>query len=201
MPTFESQTVAVLFYTLAAVAAVLLLFVGYKIGRLAGTLSASKLVARKEQELFDAQRGFKSVYDTELSTLKTTNADLTAKVQTLEARVEEYRKKAAGYGGLFGAGNKKADAMYALLLENEALEEALQRQQTKLAEERHDAVRETVRSAGYRRVLMSQLMNDDRIKQYVAEILADEKRLPSPHQQSAAPRPAETHDAQVVHEP
>jgi len=28
--------------------------------------------------------------------------------------------------------------------------------------------------------LMSQLLNDDRIKSYVAEVMADEKRLPAP---------------------
>jgi hypothetical protein len=37
-----------------------------------------------------------------------------------------------------------------------------------------------MRSVGYRRVLMSQLLNDERIKGYVAEIIGDEKRLPSP---------------------
>ena len=33
---------------------------------------------------------------------------------------------------------------------------------------------------GYRRVLMSQLLNDNRIKDYVREILEDEGRLPAP---------------------
>ena len=42
------------------------------------------------------------------------------------------------------------------------------------------SLKEQLRSASYRRVLMSQLLNDDRIKSYVAEILSDEKRLPAP---------------------
>src|SRR5687767_1868004 len=105
---------------------------------------------------------------------------LTEKVKFLEERVEEYRKKAAGFGGLFNSGGKKADAMYALLLENEALEEALFAQNDKLRQERTDALKEQMRSTGYRRVLMSQLLNDDRIKNYVAEVMADEKRLPAP---------------------
>ena len=95
-------------------------------------------------------------------------------------KVEEYRKKAAGLGGLFNAGGKKADAMYALLLENEALEEALYAQNEKLRQERTDSLKEQMRATGYRRVLMSQLLNDQRIKDYVAEILADERHLPSP---------------------
>jgi len=164
---------------LYSLAGVVLLFVGYRIGRLIGTLSSQKLIQAKEQDLFTAQRGFKQLYETELANLKGENARLAEQVQTLTNRVEEYRKKAAGFGGLFGSGGQRADAMYALLLENEALEEALYAQNEKLKQERTDALKDQLRSAGYRRVLMSQLLNDERIKGYVAEILADEKRLPA----------------------
>ena len=94
----------------------------------------------------------------------------------MTVKVEEYRKKAAGLGGLFSSGGKKADAMYALLLENEALEEALYNQNEKLKQERTDALKEQIRNTGYRRVLMSQLLSDDRIKGYVAEVLAEGAR-------------------------
>src|SRR5690606_36571871 len=106
---------------------------------------------------------------------------LAQKNEHLAQKVEEYRKKAAGFGGLFSSGGKRADAMYALLLENEALEEALHRQNEKLSQERTDALKESLRNTGYRRVLMSQLLNDDRIKNYVAEIINDESRLPPPN--------------------
>jgi hypothetical protein len=110
----------------------------------------------------------------------------------MEVKVEEYRKKAAGLGGLFSSGSKKADAMYALLLENEALEEALYAQNEKLKQERTDALKEQMRATGYRRVLMSQLLNDNRIKEYVAEILNDEKMLPRPQDSRNALPPAGT---------
>src|SRR3954463_5322957 len=179
MPHFTNQTLEVVLY---CVAAVLILFVGYRIGRLFGALRASKEIARKEEELFTAQKGFKSLYEQELATLKQQNATLAEQAKSLNARVEEYRKKAAGFGGLFSSGNKHADAMYALLLENEALEEALYAQNEKLRQERTDAVKEQLRSTGYRRVLMSQLLNDERIKGYVAEIMAEQtnKHLPAP---------------------
>jgi hypothetical protein len=77
--------------------------------------------------------------------------------------------------------------MYALLLENESLEEALYNQNEKLKQERTDALKEQMRNTGYRRVLMSQLLSDERIKGYVAEVLADEKRLPSPDAAKALP--------------
>jgi uncharacterized phage infection (PIP) family protein YhgE len=169
-----------------------LLFVGYRIGRFFGALASNKAISKKEQELFTAQRGFKNLYDQEIGELRDANAQLVEQVQTLTDRVEEYRKKAAGFGGLFSSGGKRADAMYALLLENESLEEALYSQNEKLRQERTDSLKEQMRSTSYRRVLMSQLINDERIKGYVAEILADEKLLPAPPAtaQSATPPPA-----------
>jgi cell division protein FtsB len=176
MPHFDNGTLEVILYL---VAAALILFLGYRAGRLIGSVSSHRAVTQKEQELFTAQKGFKNLYDQELAKLKDDNASLTEQVRLLNQRVEEYRKKAAGLGGLFSSGGKRADAMYALLLENEALEEALFAQNEKLKQERTDSLKEQLRATGYRRVLMSQLLNDDRIKSYVQEILADE-RPPAP---------------------
>jgi len=177
MPHFGNGTLEVIVYS---VAGIVLLIVGYQIGRFIGNVAARRLIAGKEHELFTAQRGFKTLYEQELSNVKAENARLKSSVDMMEIKVEEYRKKAAGLGGLFSSGSKKADAMYALLLENEALEEALYAQNEKLKQERTDSLKEQMRATGYRRVLMSQLLNDNRIKEYVAEILNDEKMLPSP---------------------
>jgi predicted lactoylglutathione lyase len=174
---------------LYAVAAVLILFIGYRIGRAFGHLRASKMIDKKEQELFTTQKGFRTLYEQEIATLKSDKAMLDEQVKLLNQRVEEYRKKAAGLGGLFSSSAKKNDAMYALLLENEALEEALYAQNEKLRQERTDGLKEQMRATSYRRVLMSQLLNDERIKQYVNEVLADEKRLPDSHTQTASPQP------------
>src|SRR3954464_2345354 len=176
MPSTGNHTFDVILYVLAGIA---LMSIAYRLGRWVGNLSAAKIVRAKEQELFTTQKGFKQLYDQELAKLREENSNRQERRKPLDARVEEYRKKAAGFGGLFSSGGKRADAMYALLLENEALEKALYAQNEKLKQERTDALKEQLRSAGYRRVLMSQLLNDERIKGYVAEILADEKRLPS----------------------
>jgi len=157
---------------------VLLMVFGYQVGRWIGVLSTRRKMAGKEQDLFIAQKGFKQLYEQELSVAKAEAARLADEVKSLTLRVDEYRKKAAGYGGLFNSGGKRADAMYALLMENESLEEALMAQNEKMKQDRTDAVREQMRSTGYRRVLMSQLMNDERIKGYIQEILADDKSLP-----------------------
>jgi cell division protein FtsB len=175
MPSTGNHTADLILY---GIAAALLLILGYRTGRALGSLAASKLIASKEQELFTSQKGFKNLYEQEIAALKTENEQLKQKVSAMETRVEDYRKKAAGFGGLFNSGGKRADAMYALLLENESLEEALYAQNEKLRQERTDSLKEQLRSTGYRRVLMSQLLNDERIKSYVAEIIADEKHLP-----------------------
>ncbi len=187
MISFESPAVEFLFWCIAAFVAILLLLVGYKIGAWIATARAQSLLQAKEQDLFTAQKGFKQLYETEVANLKAQNAELAERAAHLEQKVEDYRKKAAGLGGLFSSSSKKSDAMYALLLENEALEEALHRQNEKLNAERSDAVRESLRNTSYRRVLMSQLLNDNRIKEYVAEILNDEHRLPAPGQHAALP--------------
>ena len=181
-------------------AAVLLVYLGYRFGKFFGAMAASQLIAAKEQELFTAQRGFKTLYENELSNIKQENEKLRQQVEHMTTKVEEYRKKAAGLGGLFSSGGKKADAMYALLLENEALEEALYNQNEKLKQERTDALKEQMRNTGYRRVLMSQLLSDERIKGYVAEVLADEKRLPPPTTGNAKALPAAA-PAEAEHTP
>jgi cell division protein FtsB len=177
MPHFSSQTLEQVVYLFAAA---VLLVIGFQAGRWIAGLGASKKIAARETDLFTAQKGFKQLYETEVASLKAQVAKLTDDNKTLTAKVEDYRKKAAGLGGLFNSGGKRADAMYALLLENEALEEALLAQNEKLKSERTDSVKESIRSAGYRRVLMSQLLNDERIKGYVQEIIDDDKHLPGP---------------------
>ena len=180
------------------VGAALLVFLAFRLGRTVGRYAANSEIARKEQELFTAQRGFKQLYEQELATIKAENDQLKLKADQMATKVEEYRKKAAGLGGLFSSGGKKADAMYALLLENEALEEALYSQNEKLKQERTDSLKEQMRATGYRRVLMSQLLNDNRIKEYVAEILNDEKMLPRPSDNNRAALPERASDREEV---
>jgi hypothetical protein len=192
MPHFDRGVLEVVLYSIASIC---LLIAGYRLGRLIGRASANRAIAARETELFTAQKGFKNLYEQELANVKTENGHLKSQLEQLNVKVEEYRKKAAGLGGLFSSGGKKADAMYALLLENEALEEALYSQNEKLRQERTDSLKEQMRATGYRRVLMSQLLNDNRIKEYVAEILNDEKMLPRPSHDSRAALPASSSPA------
>jgi chromosome segregation ATPase len=180
MPTFSSEAAQWMFWILTGIAGLTMLVSGVLLGRWMASLGAGRAIASRERELFTAQKGFRQLYEADIATLKARNTALEEQVAGLSAKVDEYRKKAAGYGGLFSANNRRADAMYALLLENEALEEALTSKNRKLADERDEHLRETMRASSYRRVLMSHILADDRVKRYVNDVLADDKRLPSP---------------------
>src|SRR3978361_588934 len=84
--------------------AAVLLFLGSRTGRLLGALTANRKMAAKEQELFTTQRSFKTLYEQEIAAAKATIKDLSAQVETMKGKVEDYRKKAAGFGGLFNSG-------------------------------------------------------------------------------------------------
>src|SRR5438067_7929048 len=103
---FDSQLIQTLFYVIGGVAAIVLLILGYKFGGWMAAMASRRLIASKENELFTAQRGFKNLYEQELSNLRSENEKIKAQMQTLNGRVEEYRKKAAGFGGLFSSGGK-----------------------------------------------------------------------------------------------
>src|SRR5215216_1249340 len=98
MPHLDNGTLEVILYS---VAGLVLLVIGYKLGRMIGSGSARRAIAEKEQELFTAQKGFKTLYEQELATVKGENAQLKSRAEQMETKVEEYRKKAAGLGGLF----------------------------------------------------------------------------------------------------
>lgn len=193
-PQFDPPAWAWFWYLVVAVAAVILMFIAYKVGRLFGAGSQKKVVQQKEEDLFSAQRGFKQVYDQELEKLRSENSVLAEERSLLSERVEEYRRKAAGYGGLFNSGGKRADAMYALLLENEALEEALFAQNDKLRMERTDAVKEQLRAASYRRVLMSQLMEEGKMTDTARQVMGEESTTPPSHRLPGATATNSSHN-------
>src|SRR3954467_12801208 len=89
---------------LYAAAAVVVLFLGYRLGRMIGAIAAQRTISQKEQELFTSQKGFKNLYEQELAKLKEENAKLQEQARLLNSRVEDYRRKAAGFGGLFSSG-------------------------------------------------------------------------------------------------
>src|SRR5688500_13658195 len=70
MPQLDQGPLEVIVY---CVAGLLLLFAGYRLGRLIGKSSAARAIAARERELFTAQKGFKSLYEMELANARAEN--------------------------------------------------------------------------------------------------------------------------------
>jgi cell division protein FtsB len=179
-PSFNSDASRILFWLVIGIVAFVLVWIAFQVGRAFGRAGVDRKLSDREQELFTAQKGFRKVYESDIEELRARNAELTAEVQKLTSKTEEYRRKVAGLGGLFGSSSRRSEAMYALLLENESLEEALLQQNAKLQQNAGDVVKEQLRQVGYRRVLLRELMSDDRVKSVVGEYLSDDRRLPAP---------------------
>ena len=73
---------------LLAAGGVLLLFVGYRLGRFLESMSSNRKISLREQELFTTQKGFKTLYEQELNTAKNDAAALKLQVETLSQRVD-----------------------------------------------------------------------------------------------------------------
>jgi cell division protein FtsB len=188
-PSFSSQASEVLFWLVVGLIGFAIAWASFQIGRAFGRAGVDRKLADREQELFTAQKGFRKVYESDIEELRAKNAALEAEVQKLTAKTEEYRRKVAGLGGLFGSSSRRSEAMYALLLENESLEEALLQQNAKLQANAGDVVKEQLRQVGYRRVLLRELMADDRVKGVMSEMLTDDRRLPAPQQPQSNGQP------------
>ena len=76
MLQFDSPAMEILFWCVVAFAPVLLLFIGYRVGRWIATAQAHSLLEQKEKDLFTAQKGFKQLYETEMRNLKAEHARL-----------------------------------------------------------------------------------------------------------------------------
>ncbi|MGK0289935.1 MAG: hypothetical protein ACI86H_001390 [bacterium] len=158
--------------------AMTLLFLGYKIGSVVASLGSKKTQQSMEKDSHNLHKSLKKILEEEKNQLLTERDQLKIDNESLSTKLEDYRKKLAGMGMLNFSGNKKrADILYSLLLENEALEQLLSEQGEKLATEREDFLRHRLQDIRKRQRLMAEIFNDDTIKSYVQEVLMDESKM------------------------
>jgi hypothetical protein len=163
---------------LAGLILIILFFLGYKIGSIIATRKGEKAREALESESYSTSKSLKKLFEDEKNQVISENTKLKETNTLLTDKVEEYRKKLAGLGLLNFSGNKKrADILYSLLLENEALEQLLAEQGEKLADERKDHLMHRMKDIRKRQRLMAEIFNDDTIKSYVRDVLSDEGRI------------------------
>ena len=170
--------------TLAA-AALLIFYIGYKIGRVIQTARSKKQFKAYEQDQNKFQKQMKKVLDGENEDVASKNVMLQQTIQRLEDRLEDYRKKIAGMGilNISSSNKKRSDILYSLILENETLEQLLFQQSSKFTEQAQDHLQHKLMDIKKRQRLMSEVFNDDTIKNYVKEVIEQKEEIPSTEKQ------------------
>ncbi len=108
------------------------------------------------------ERALKAFWDNEKQKLENDKTELEQRIQFLENKLEQYRRKAAGVGMMGLRKNKLSDMLITLLIENESLEEKLFQQNLKLKQERDEFLENELRSISYKRILLSELLTQSR---------------------------------------
>ena len=148
-------------------------FVGY---RTYGRKFKARAACERE-EMLTIERALKAFWDNEKQKLENGKAELEQRIQFLESKLEQYRRKAAGVGMLGLRKNKLSDMLITLLIENESLEEKLFLQNLKLKQERDEFLENELRSISYKRVLLSELMTQTEVRREMEKIISDRSRL------------------------
>lgn len=148
-------------------------FVGY---RTQGRKSKARAASDRE-EMLTIERALKAFWDNEKQKLETEKTDLQQRIQFLESKLEQYRRKAAGVGLMGLRKNKLSDMLITLLIENESLEEKLFLQNLKLKQERDEFLENELRSISYKRILLSELLTQTEVRREMEKVISDRSRL------------------------
>ncbi|MFZ2448531.1 MAG: hypothetical protein WAW37_19395 [Syntrophobacteraceae bacterium] len=136
----------------------------------------TKSVSDREEMLL-IERALKTFWDHEKEKLENDKIELEQRVKFLEEKLEQYRRKAAGVGMMGLRKNKVTDMMVTLLIENESLEEKLFLQNLKLKQERDEFLENELRNISYKRILLSELMNQSEVRREMEKVINDRSRL------------------------
>ncbi|MCE5335402.1 MAG: hypothetical protein LLG06_12535 [Desulfobacteraceae bacterium] len=133
--------------------------------------------ANDREEMLTIERALKTFWDSEKEKLETEKRTLQQRIQFLEEKLEQYRRKAAGVGMMGLRKNKLSDMLITLLIENESLEEKLFHQNLKLKQERDEFLENELRSISYKRILLSELLTQTEVRREMEKVINDKSKL------------------------
>lgn len=162
-------------YILAGVVVALVLVAGVLLGRAVAGKRYQAETQGYERRMFTIERALKAFWDDEREKFLKREQELKDRLALVEKQNEEYRKKVAGIG-VFGKG-KRADILMALMMENEALEEKLFEQNLKLKLERDEYLDKELQNITYKRVLLSEILSESKIRTEVEAFIRNNKKL------------------------
>ncbi|MHC1725063.1 MAG: hypothetical protein AB9866_03405 [Syntrophobacteraceae bacterium] len=131
----------------------------------------------EREEMLTIERALKAFWDNEKEKLENEKRELEQRIQFLEGKLEQYRRKAAGIGMMGLRKNKLTDMFITLLIENESLEEKLFLQNLKLKEERDEFLENELRGISYKRILLSELLTQTEVRREMENVINDRSRL------------------------
>jgi hypothetical protein len=148
-------------------------FVGYRVHFRKFKVQA----ACDREEMLTIERSLKAFWDNEKQNLENEKKELAQRIQFLETKLEQYRRKAAGVGMMGLRKSKVSDMLVSLLIENESLEEKLFQQNLKLKQERDEFLENELRGISYKRILLSELMAQSEVRREMEKVINDRSRL------------------------
>jgi len=151
--------------------------ISYLVGHHTQGRKSKAQAAVERAEMLTVERALKAFWDNEKQKLETDKAELKQHIQFLESKLEQYRRKAAGVGVMGLRKNKLSDMLVTLLIENESLEEKLFMQNLKLKQERDEFLENELRSISYKRILLSELLNQTEVRREMEKVINDRTRL------------------------
>ncbi len=134
-------------------------------------------LASDRQEMLTIESALKGFWDNEKQKLDDEKKVLMQRIQTLESKLEQYRRKASGVGILGLRKSRLSDMLITLLIENETLEEKLFLQNLKLKQERDEFLENELRSMSYQRILLSELLTQTEVRREMEKIISDRSRF------------------------
>jgi len=151
--------------------------ISYLAGNRIQSRKSKAQAATDHAEMLTIERALKTFWDNEKQKLESDKTELKQHIQFLEGKLEQYRRKAAGVGMMGLRKNKLSDMLITLLIENESLEEKLFLQNMKLKQERDEFLENELRSISYKRILLSELLNQTEVRREMEKVINDRSRL------------------------
>ena len=171
----------IIYQSLSAVFFIIVTFSsGYFLGYRRSTRKNEVRGIQDREEMLTIERSLKQFWDHEREKLQNEKKELERHIGLLEERLDQYRRKAAGIGLMGLRKGKMTDMLISLLMENETLEEKLFLQNMKLKEERDEFLKNEMRHISYKRILLSDLINQDEVRKEMERVINDKgtwKRL------------------------
>ncbi len=168
----------IVYKVMAALFCVVVIFsLSYLIGYRLHFRKFKAQAASEREEMLTIERALKAFWDNEKQNLENEKTELVQRVEFLESKLEQYRRKAAGVGMLGLRKNKLSDMLITLLIENESLEEKLFHQNLKLKQERDEFLENELRSISYKRILLSELLAQSEVRREMEKVINDRSRL------------------------